>query len=302
MRRWAISRKITIIIDLNNWTFTALRCCSSSTWFWNKKKSQFEFRAWTNSDKHKILFFRFYRQFFLFCFYFVLSLVSFTLRPGPIELAESTTTTSTPGIDSSTTKATTFIFNSSSISASEKSLDHVINQLASDLATNLIVLLNVTSSLSLLANLTSQITSNLTTTLRDVIINSDVDFQGLVSSGASNASEIINDVSGTSFGKNLSSSYVENKQSSVGNDDALRNLRSTVPTTLIRNSNLDDKNHDGEYEDWYDDSLILLFFLLLFIKIKVICHIFVPYWNLTLNRIEDFHWISFSVHQNEALI
>ena len=26
---------------------------------------------------------RFYRQFFLFCFYFVLSLVSFTLRPGP---------------------------------------------------------------------------------------------------------------------------------------------------------------------------------------------------------------------------
>lgn len=27
--------------------------------------------------------FRFYRQFFLFCFYFVLSLVSFTLRPGP---------------------------------------------------------------------------------------------------------------------------------------------------------------------------------------------------------------------------
>lgn len=27
--------------------------------------------------------FRFYRQFFLFCFYFVLSLISFTLRPGP---------------------------------------------------------------------------------------------------------------------------------------------------------------------------------------------------------------------------
>lgn len=26
---------------------------------------------------------RFYRQFFLFCFYFVLSLISFTLRPGP---------------------------------------------------------------------------------------------------------------------------------------------------------------------------------------------------------------------------
>lgn len=28
---------------------------------------------------------RFYRQFFLFCFYFVLSLISFTLRPGPSE-------------------------------------------------------------------------------------------------------------------------------------------------------------------------------------------------------------------------
>ncbi|XP_043266847.1 transient receptor potential cation channel subfamily V member 5 [Venturia canescens] len=197
---------------------------------------------------------RFYRQFFLFCFYFVLSLISFTLRPGPAELSESTTSPPTTGNDSSPTKATTLLLNSSSILASEKSLDHAINQLASNLAANLIVSLNVTSSLSLLANLTSQITSNLTTTLRDVIVNSDVDFQGLVSSGASsNASEIINDVSGTSFGKNLSSSYVENKQSSVVNDDALRNRRSTVPTTLIRNYHLEDKNHNGEKQDWWGD-------------------------------------------------
>ncbi|XP_043801795.1 transient receptor potential cation channel subfamily V member 5 isoform X2 [Apis laboriosa] len=31
--------------------------------------------------------FRFYRQFFLFCFYFVLSLISFTLRPGPATIS-----------------------------------------------------------------------------------------------------------------------------------------------------------------------------------------------------------------------
>lgn len=31
---------------------------------------------------------RFYRQFYLFCFYFVFTLVSFTLRPGPIKLEE----------------------------------------------------------------------------------------------------------------------------------------------------------------------------------------------------------------------
>ncbi|XP_076297480.1 transient receptor potential cation channel subfamily V member nanchung isoform X2 [Lasioglossum baleicum] len=36
---------------------------------------------------------RFYRQFFLFCFYFVLSLVSFTLRPGPSTVPDGVTTT-----------------------------------------------------------------------------------------------------------------------------------------------------------------------------------------------------------------
>ncbi|XP_076655832.1 transient receptor potential cation channel subfamily V member nanchung [Halictus rubicundus] len=36
---------------------------------------------------------RFYRQFFLFCFYFVLSLVSFTLRPGPSTVSDDVTTT-----------------------------------------------------------------------------------------------------------------------------------------------------------------------------------------------------------------
>ncbi|XP_076766819.1 transient receptor potential cation channel subfamily V member nanchung [Xylocopa sonorina] len=38
---------------------------------------------------------RFYRQFFLFCFYFVLSLVSFTLRPGPPMIATQTSFAST---------------------------------------------------------------------------------------------------------------------------------------------------------------------------------------------------------------
>lgn len=36
---------------------------------------------------------RFYRQFFLFCFYFVLSLISFTLRPGPASATITPTTT-----------------------------------------------------------------------------------------------------------------------------------------------------------------------------------------------------------------
>ncbi|XP_078037386.1 transient receptor potential cation channel subfamily V member nanchung [Augochlora pura] len=36
---------------------------------------------------------RFYRQFFLFCFYFVLSLISFTLRPGPSTVSDDVTTT-----------------------------------------------------------------------------------------------------------------------------------------------------------------------------------------------------------------
>ncbi|KOC68960.1 Transient receptor potential cation channel subfamily V member 6 [Habropoda laboriosa] len=44
---------------------------------------------------------RFYRQFFLFCFYFVLSLISFTLRPGPpsSSTASTTVTTATATVD-----------------------------------------------------------------------------------------------------------------------------------------------------------------------------------------------------------
>lgn len=45
--------------------------------------------------------FRFYRQFFLFCFYFVLSLISFTLRPGP-----ATTSVSNPTAQTSTELST----------------------------------------------------------------------------------------------------------------------------------------------------------------------------------------------------
>ena len=41
---------------------------------------------------------RFYRQFFLFCFYFVLSLISFTLRPGPTV----TPSASSPAVTSQT--------------------------------------------------------------------------------------------------------------------------------------------------------------------------------------------------------
>lgn len=39
---------------------------------------------------------RFYRQFFLFCFYFVLSVISFTLRPGPSTTVAPTEPSSTP--------------------------------------------------------------------------------------------------------------------------------------------------------------------------------------------------------------
>ncbi|XP_076239493.1 transient receptor potential cation channel subfamily V member nanchung [Calliopsis andreniformis] len=45
---------------------------------------------------------RFYRQFFLFCFYFILSLISFTLRPGPSTIMTiATTAVITPPTESS---------------------------------------------------------------------------------------------------------------------------------------------------------------------------------------------------------
>ncbi|KZC09064.1 PREDICTED: transient receptor potential cation channel subfamily V member 5 [Dufourea novaeangliae] len=42
---------------------------------------------------------RFYRQFFLFCFYFILSLVSFTLRPGPSTPSTDSTAATVPTTD-----------------------------------------------------------------------------------------------------------------------------------------------------------------------------------------------------------
>ncbi|XP_015521251.2 transient receptor potential cation channel subfamily V member 5 isoform X1 [Neodiprion pinetum] len=91
---------------------------------------------------------RFYRQYFLFCFYFLISLVSFTLRPGPVTKA---TPTSSP----------------LSLSTVEE-----ISKLAKNLTTSLAS--NITSLVSISPGavnwLSSQIALNITSSLEEILV------------------------------------------------------------------------------------------------------------------------------------
>ncbi|XP_044592870.1 transient receptor potential cation channel subfamily V member 5 isoform X1 [Cotesia glomerata] len=71
---------------------------------------------------------RFYRQFFLFCFYFVLSLISFTLRPGPIS------SSATPNATKSTMAYTDSV--TDAINQEPSQLSQLIDVLATSLTSN----------------------------------------------------------------------------------------------------------------------------------------------------------------------
>ncbi|KAK0075105.1 hypothetical protein PV325_007352, partial [Microctonus aethiopoides] len=105
---------------------------------------------------------RFYRQFFLFCFYFVLSLISFVLRPGPSPISSSTNNnnTSAKSAATSSTFLTTPAINHQVINL-ELSLSRFIQQLTSVLTSNV----NITSNN--VDSFISQLTLNVTTALKD---------------------------------------------------------------------------------------------------------------------------------------
>ncbi|XP_034187627.1 transient receptor potential cation channel subfamily V member nanchung [Osmia lignaria lignaria] len=97
---------------------------------------------------------RFYRQFFLFCFYFILSLISFTLRPGPSAMPSSSTTTQTPltTVESSTTPHSSDLL-SNLIPMTDRKMFHnlspsvFVNEIVENaLISNLKFSLNVTAS------------------------------------------------------------------------------------------------------------------------------------------------------------
>ncbi|XP_076629414.1 transient receptor potential cation channel subfamily V member nanchung [Colletes latitarsis] len=113
---------------------------------------------------------RFYRQFFLFCFYFVLSLISFTLRPGPSPIAsgETTNTTDVP-IGSSTPSPD--LPSNSTFEISKNYLNSNLSELierafTASLIANLKSSLNVTPTY--FEKLKHDILADITSTLRNV--------------------------------------------------------------------------------------------------------------------------------------
>ncbi|CAK9830452.1 Transient receptor potential cation channel subfamily V member 6 [Anthophora retusa] len=120
---------------------------------------------------------RFYRQFFLFCFYFVLSLISFTLRPGPASATITPTTTTATYIsqtESPNNIASTIAFDTTNIA------DRIMIDLQNSslfLLLDKVVTTAVSSSLTLLPRNVTQtsleklkldIVFNVTSTLKNI--------------------------------------------------------------------------------------------------------------------------------------
>ncbi|KYN30196.1 Transient receptor potential cation channel subfamily V member 5 [Trachymyrmex cornetzi] len=108
---------------------------------------------------------RFYNQFFLFCFYFVLSLISFTLRPGPsiIETDENANDTSTRTNSSNITEPI-FLKTLQSSDLSEL----VTNSLVAAFTSNFKSSLNMTQES--LEKIQLQVTSNITSALKSILL------------------------------------------------------------------------------------------------------------------------------------
>lgn len=113
----------------------------------------------------RFLIFRFYNQFFLFCFYFVLSLISLTLRPGPstIETDENANDTSTRTNSSNITEPIIL----KTLQSSDLS-ELVTNSLVAAFTSNLKSSLNMTQES--LEKIQLQVTSNITSALKSILL------------------------------------------------------------------------------------------------------------------------------------
>ncbi|RLU24512.1 hypothetical protein DMN91_002601 [Ooceraea biroi] len=109
--------------------------------------------------------FRFYRQFFLFCFYFVLSAISFTFRPGPSQLDENVNDTLSTRTNFNVTATENTLLKS--LQSSELS-ELVTNSFAAAFTSNLKSSLNMTQES--LEKIQLQVTSNITSALRGILL------------------------------------------------------------------------------------------------------------------------------------
>ncbi|XP_043261849.1 transient receptor potential cation channel subfamily V member 5 [Colletes gigas] len=184
---------------------------------------------------------RFYRQFFLFCFYFVLSLISFTLRPGPSPVTSGETTNATDAsIMSSTTPSSDLPSNSTreiSKSYPNSNLSQLIERaFTASLIANLKSSLNVTPTY--FEKLKRDILADITSTLRNVW------------STDGNGNELVNNSYEMPSG---TSEHVYQSK----NDTATDYLRVTINNSLLvaKNLLLDDVALPGSNDknNWWSD-------------------------------------------------
>lgn len=156
---------------------------------------------------------RFYRQLFLFCFYFVLSLISFVLRPGPSPVRNKPTTptptTTTPKPSSSKSQPSILY---SLVTNNLK--EYLIRNNKSDNSPNL--------SKVVVHNITDQIASNVTSVLRQLVLLSAEQFQKKY---------------------NISQNNSETR---------FENLVNNPTTVTILNSTSFDRKSEVEEDDWYE--------------------------------------------------
>ncbi|XP_053981188.1 transient receptor potential cation channel subfamily V member 5 [Hylaeus volcanicus] len=167
--------------------------------------------------------FRFYRQFFLFCFYFLLSLISFTLRPGP-SLTTSTPAATDASIESSTAIRPDLLSNATLITSqvSKNYLNSNISELVERIVTTSFIA-NLKSSLNVtpgfFEKLKLDILADVTFTLKNVSL-----MEG-------NENELVNNSYETTPGAN---EHVHQRK----NDTATDYLKATINGSLLAATNL----------------------------------------------------------------
>ncbi|XP_014468136.1 PREDICTED: transient receptor potential cation channel subfamily V member 5 isoform X2 [Dinoponera quadriceps] len=178
--------------------------------------------------------FRFYRQFFLFCFYFVLSLISFTLRPGPLtQETENVNDTKTNSTNiTSVELAILKSFQSSDLS------DLVTNSFAAAFTSNFKSSLNVTQES--LEKIQLQVTSNITSALKSIFLLSLSDNEAILSA----PDEATIRALWYTSKPNNESDYLTYAYNESVMDDA-----NSTEETIISTVELSKSNDD----DWWDD-------------------------------------------------
>lgn len=186
---------------------------------------------------------RFYRQFFLFFFYFILSLISFTLRPGPsietIDIANDTISTTLNSSNATIEPITIKPFQTIDLR------ELITNSFSAAFNSNLRSSLNMTQES--LERIQLQMTSDLTTVLKNILLLSSSDNEAILTS----PNEIGIYTSWYTNVSHNSSDYFTDMYNESILIDMNSTAKTTVDTIAILGSQDDDDWCVRLYEDLY---------------------------------------------------